>query len=102
MNQAEISTINPFEILVGDPSHFKWVAVPEKRKDERGIAPSPFVGVDAGFENALRHRATFISQTLIENSWQPGKAHSGDPYTFAGYDKKEWKGNSFRVLAWAD
>lgn len=102
MNLEEIPRITPFEILVGDPSHFKWVAVPEKPKDERTVAPSSFIGVEAGFENAHRHRASFISQIWLENSWQPGKAHSGDPFAFAGYYKKEWRRDTIRVLAWAD
>ncbi|KAG9033338.1 hypothetical protein FS837_002489 [Tulasnella sp. UAMH 9824] len=102
LNLEEIPRITPFEILVGDPSHFKWVAVPEKPKDERAVAPSPFNGVEAGFENSHRHRASFISQIWLENSWQPGKAHSGDPFAFAGYYKKEWRKDSIRILAWAD
>ncbi|KAG8916168.1 hypothetical protein FRC01_003318 [Tulasnella sp. 417] len=102
VNSEEIPRIYPFEILVGDPSHFKWVAVPEKPKDERAIVPSPFIGVEAGFENTHRHRASFISQVWHENGWQPGKAHFGDPFVFAGWYKKEWRKDSIRVLAWAD
>lgn len=102
LNLKEIGGITPFEILVGDPSCFKWVAVPEKRADQAAIAPSPFLGVEAGFENTHRHRATFISQIWLENSWQPGKAHSGDLFAFTGYDGKEWLKYTIRVLAWAD
>ncbi|KAG9033339.1 hypothetical protein FS837_002490 [Tulasnella sp. UAMH 9824] len=98
----EIPRLNPFEILVGDPSYFKWVAIPEKRKDARAIKHPPFIGLDAGWETVLGDRATFISQMLLDNSWQPGKVHSGDPYSFAGFKKKESFRNSVRVLAWAD
>ncbi|KIO16602.1 hypothetical protein M407DRAFT_33747 [Tulasnella calospora MUT 4182] len=96
LNSEEISKIYPFEILVGDPSHFKWVAIPEKPKDERAVAPSPFIGVEAGLENGIRHRATFITQIWLDNSWQPGKVHSGDlaknersAFVFTGKDKEE-------------
>lgn len=102
LNGEEIPRITPFEILVGDPSHFKWVAVSESRTDQRAIAPSPFIGVEAGFENCHRHRATFISQVWHENSWQPGKAHSGDRCVYAGWNRKEWTKRNIRALAWAD
>ncbi|KAG8895395.1 hypothetical protein FRC00_007525, partial [Tulasnella sp. 408] len=76
LNSEEVGNITPYEILVGDPSHFKWVAVPEKQVDYRAISPSSFAAVEAGFENAHRHRATFISQMWLDDTWQPGKAHS--------------------------
>ncbi|KIO23819.1 hypothetical protein M407DRAFT_214055 [Tulasnella calospora MUT 4182] len=72
-----------------DPSHFKWVAVPEKQADYRAIAPSPLIGVEAGFENAHKHKATCISQMWLDDTWQPGKAHSGASISLSGFYGKE-------------
>ncbi|KAG8982865.1 hypothetical protein FRB90_006491, partial [Tulasnella sp. 427] len=104
LHKQEIDKVTPFEILVGSPSYFKWVAIPEKLpSDHQAITPSPFNGVEAGIENAIVDtRATFISQAWVDNSWHPGKAHSESPFVFTGFGGKETLTYSVRVLAWAE
>ncbi|KAG9039869.1 hypothetical protein FS837_000895 [Tulasnella sp. UAMH 9824] len=102
LNSEEVGSITSDERFVGDRSHFKWVAVPDKPADYRAIASASFAGVEAGFESAHRHRATFISRIWLDDTWQPGKGHSDATFVLAGFYGKERWSHAVQVLAWAN
>lgn len=94
----------PFEVLVGDPSYFRWVAVPYRAEKPSVINHRPFAGVEAGFDTCHRHLAAFICQFKLENGLCPGKVHSTQRLAEIGQDGKERKQetHNVRLLAWAD
>lgn len=104
INGREIQGVTPFEVLVGDPSYFYWVAVPYNTEKPSPINHRPFAGVDAGFELWHRHRATFISQLQHEGGLCPGKVHSTHPTGEIGQGGREChqKTHDIRLLAWAN
>ncbi|KIO16600.1 hypothetical protein M407DRAFT_33745 [Tulasnella calospora MUT 4182] len=104
LHRKEITGISPFEVLVGDPSYFRWAAVPYQGKNRSPIQHCSFFAVDAGVEMFRPHRAAFICQVEHEGGLHPGKAHSYSDWVQIGYDKKEagYRTHVARVLAWAD
>lgn len=104
LDGGEYGGITPFEVLVGDPSYFRWVSVPYQGKNASPIRHRPFVAVEAGVETCHRHRAAFICQAELEGSWHPGKAHSDGSWAHVAYEGKEvgFHTHTVRLLAWAD
>lgn len=105
MDGRENRCILPFEVLVGDPSNFYWVAGPDLNSTTSGsVNHRPFWGVEAGLELCDTGRATFISQVLCDNGRLPGKLHSPGHWAHACTDGQEVTREAHlgRVLAWAD
>lgn len=100
----EFGSIFPFEVLVGDPSHFFWVAGPDWSAPSGNVKHRPFWGVEAGLELELRNRATFISQVPCDTDRLPGKVHSPGHLAHGSTDGREVTKETHlgRVLAWAE
>ncbi|KAG8945547.1 hypothetical protein FRC04_000681 [Tulasnella sp. 424] len=95
-----IQNVEPFEVLVGDPSDFQWISIPEKPKSGRGIRHRPFMGVDAGFDGF--HTASLVFQIRQDFGWHLGKAHTGQNLGYFTVGDKEECRATIVVLAWAD
>ncbi|KAG8908887.1 hypothetical protein FRC01_007197, partial [Tulasnella sp. 417] len=92
--------VKPFEVLVGDPSDFQWISIPDKASDGRGIRHKPFYGVDAGFQTP--RRATLVHRVRHDNGWHPGKAHTGGQSGYFPFNDEMVEAATIIVLAWAN
>ncbi|KIO23821.1 hypothetical protein M407DRAFT_26750 [Tulasnella calospora MUT 4182] len=99
-SRKSIQGMKPLEVLVGDPSDFQWISIPEKASDGRGIRHRPFWGVDAGFPET--HRTSLVQRIRHNFGWIPGKAHTGQTVGFCSDEEQELERATIIVLAWAN
>ncbi|KAG8945124.1 hypothetical protein FRC04_001190 [Tulasnella sp. 424] len=104
LNGEEIGGVLPFEVLVGDPSHFYWVAGPDRLTPSGSVKHRPLWGMEAGLDLSIADRATFIAQVPCDNGRLPGKLHSLGHCAHGCTEGREVTLDAFtaRVLAWAD
>ncbi|KAG8938732.1 hypothetical protein FRC04_007829 [Tulasnella sp. 424] len=102
----DIWDVNPYEVLVGDPSLVHWVTVPKKTPTDGSaysIKHKPFLAVEGGFFGSYSSgTGTFISQVPMKGHVQAGKAISTRYNVYVGSERVEKKVDHVQVLAWAD
>lgn len=104
MDGKELVSIRPFEVLVGDPFYFRWVAVPDSSTPSGSVIHRPFYGVEAGLELCNTGRAVFISQVPVDSGRLPGKLPSTGYWAHGCTEGREVgrEAHTVRVLAWVD
>ncbi|KAG8930523.1 hypothetical protein FRC00_001097 [Tulasnella sp. 408] len=102
----DIWDVNPYEVLVGDPSLVHWVTVPKKTPTDDSsysIKHKPFLAVEGGFYGPYATgTATFISQVPMKGHVQSGKAISTKSSAYVGSEGAEKLVDHVQVLAWAE
>ncbi|KAG8916129.1 hypothetical protein FRC01_003361, partial [Tulasnella sp. 417] len=95
-----LKSVKPFEVLVGNPSDFQWISIPDKASDGKGIRHKPFYGVDAGSQTP--YKASLVHRFRHELGWHPGKAHTGEECGYISFNDEMIGRVTIIVLAWAN